>query len=232
MLTLGIDPSLTNTGYCLYDSSKTGKDTIIDLGMFQTSEKMLEILRYDYIAESIHKIIKKYQLKRVGSEYPIFGTTQSENLFALYSYIKKVFWKNKVDVVYFAPVQLKMLAKLDPGKKKKMTKTDMIAAMQRDLGLKKASLKKTRITGDMADAYHVAHYASRFWDFYDGKLVEKDLTKSEYKAFAYQHIFKRGIKKGKIDPNERGILYKENELFFQFSNQRPFKKIKGVHKSI
>ena len=232
MITLGIDPSLTNTGFCIYDRNQAGIKSIISLGSFQTPENMLEILRYDFIADSIQQLIKKFKIKRVGSEHPIFGTSQSENLFALYAYIKKIFFKNKVDVVYFAPVQLKMLAKLDPAKKVKMTKTEMVTAMLRDLNLKKASINKMRITGDMADAYHVALYASRFWDYYDGNLSKQDLTKAEYKAFAYQHIFKRGIKKGKIDPNERGLIYKENELFFQFSKQKPFKKIKGTSKLI
>lgn len=229
---LGIDPSLTNTGYCVFDPTQTQDQQIIELGLFQTPENMLEILRYEYIAEGIQKLIKKYQITRAGSEGPIFGCTQSENLFALYSHIKKVFYKNKVDVVYFAPVQLKMLAKQDPLKKIKMTKTDMINAMTRDLGLKKASLNGQKISGDMADAYHVAYYAFRYWEFYDQKISDKNLTAAEYKAFAYQHIFKRGLKAGKINPNERGIIFKENELFFRFSNQKPFKKIKGIHKKL
>lgn len=232
MIILGIDPSLTNTGYCILDTSKNGIDSIVSIGVIQTPENMLEILRYSYIADSIEKLIKKYKIEYAGSEGPIFGCEQSENLFALYSYIKKTFFKQKINVVYFAPVQLKMLAKQDLNNKLKMTKLDMINTMLKELNLNKASVDGQRITADMADAFHVAFYASRFWFFYQKLISEKDLNGSEYKAFAYQHIFKRGIKKGKIDPKERGIIFKENELFFRFSDQKQYKKVKAKIKEI
>ena len=230
MILLGLDPSLTNTGYCVLDTSRKIPDQVLEFGVIQSSESSLDFLRYEFIADSVRKLIKKYNIKRAGSESPIFGSQQSENLFALYSFIKKVFHQAKVDVVYFSPAQLKMLAKDDPENTTKMGKTEMVDKMLERLNLKKASLFGQRITGDIADAYHVCANASCFWQYYDGILPESKLSPAQYKAFAYQHIFKQGIRKGLIDPKVRGIIHKENELFFCFSKRGKFKK-QGKHKA-
>ena len=224
MFILGIDPSLTKTGYCVLDNTKEKEDSVIDVGLIKTIESTLEILRYDYISKSLQKIIKKYNIKRIGSESPIFHAQQSENLFALYSFIKMMLFKNKLDVVYFAPRQLKKLARLTAIKK--VTKQDMITAMKKRLGLKKAKILNVRIQGDIADAYHVAHFADRFWKIYDKKLIGNDLTDLEKETFIDKPIFKRGLAKGIEKPGKQGILHRENEHFYRFSDAKTRRVLK------
>jgi len=226
---LGIDPSLTNTGFCVLDNEKTGPESVVEVGLIQTSEAMLEILRYETIAKKLAALIKKYKIVRCGSESPIFHAIQSENMFALYSFIKSMLFKKKVDVVYFAPMQLKKLARISSNTK--VTKSDMIKSMKKKLGLEKAVINGVKIQGDIADAFHVSYFASNFWNLHDQKVEVSDLTKVEQEAFAARPYYKRGIKAGKPKVGEEGILYREYEHFYRFSDSKARRKSKDIKKA-
>ncbi len=156
-------------------------------------------------------LLAKYPaVKAVGVESPPFGEMWSEGLYGLFLYVNEALYLNRKDVVYFDPGSLKMLAKEDPAVRKgKMFKSDMVNAAKADTG----------ITGvfnhNEADAYHLARFAARFWDFLSGVVTETDLTPSELRAFARIHTFKSGKRAG--ETVKTGAAFKENQRFFRFS---------------
>ena len=49
------------------------------------------------------------------------------------------------------------------------------------------------------------------------ELKDEDLSKHEYDLFCGKHIFKKGAKKGFVEYT--GMIYKENEKFFDYTNK-------------
>ena len=207
----GFDPSLTNFGWALHDSEGVGRDRCIDRGRFQTSSKMLFIDRYCEMRYKVMALVEQLELQRVGVEYPVFKDLWSEGMYGLFLYTCEALREAKVDVVFFSPGQIKAHARLflDRPKGWDMKKPDMVEAAKKDTG------GKGRWNHNEADAYWVARIATRFWQLFDGEISLQDLTPLERKQFMDIHRFQRGKKKGRIEL--RGILYRENERFFQWS---------------
>jgi len=207
-LILGLDPSLTCTGWALLDSEKK---ECPNWGLIKTTTKDLNILRFLYIKKELTKIVQQYPIDRVGCEAPVFGGYETGTLFTIYILFQEVLLKNKLDVVFFAPSQIhSQLRGEGYGLGGKIYKADSVQAAKdylKDL--------PSKASGDKADAFHAARLGSRFWDFFDGKLTLDDLDETEKNIFAKQHTFVRGKKKGITE--KKGIIFRENELFFRFS---------------
>lgn len=221
MRVLGIDPGIEKLGWAVYNNRKKVK--LEEKGLIRTGSKELWIKRYIYIKGEVERLLEKFEIQYIGSEAPIYHDYQSEALYALYILLQELFYNKKISVVYFAPNQLKFLAKeLKVGAGSKMFKSDMIEAAQKDIvtwGLevdKQLLKKKKKLCGDEADAYLAAKYGNRFFRYLKGNLGKKDLTESEKFSFTYIHEFKRGLKRGMRV--KQGIVFKENELFFLFGN--------------
>lgn len=210
MRTLGFDPSLTNFGWAVHDSDGVAAGRCLARGRFRTSSATLFVDRYCDLRASVISLLSQYDVARVGVEYPVFDELYSEGMYGLFLYTCEALKLGCRDVVFFSPGQIKAQARQFLGRPKnwKMQKPDMVEAAQLDAG-------GGRWNHNEADAYLVAKAAARFWQFYDGSLAKEDLTIPEKQQFAHIHTYKRGKKAGETE--HRGILYREDERFFQWS---------------
>lgn len=210
---LGLDPSLTNFGWALFDSEAQGLARCVERGRFQTSAKTLFVDRYVEQRTSLRLLVQRLGISRVGVEYPVFNDLYSEGMYGLFLYTCEALRLEKCDVVFFSPGQVKAHAKFFLGRppKWKMEKPDMVEAAKKDAG------GTGRWNHNEADAYWVARSASRFWDFFEDRLAVTDLTIPEKHQFASIHTYEKGKRAG--ETVERGILYREDERFFQWSKE-------------
>lgn len=217
MYCLGLDPSLTNFGWALHDTSVVSGEPnrCVARGRFQTSSKTLFVDRYcemrDYVRSMVERMGVQYGVTRVGVEYPVFKDLYSEGMYGLFLYTCEALKSAKVDVVFFSPGQIKNHAAAFVQRPSgwKMGKPDMVEAAKVDTGGKKAW------NHNEADAYWVARVAARFWLFMDQIIGADDLTPYEAKQFMSVHTFVRGPRAGTTV--QRGIMYREDERFFQWS---------------
>jgi Holliday junction resolvasome RuvABC endonuclease subunit len=210
MLALGLDPSLTGFGWCVHDSDAEGIKRVIAKGVFKTTSKQIFVERYIQLRKSVCALLATYpQIQIVGVESPPFGEQYSEGLYALFLYVNEAVYLHRRDVVYFDPATVKMLVKLNPKLVKgPMGKGDMIRLAREDTSVKKWNHNE-------ADAYHVARFAARFFEFLAEEIEYEDLTPAEQQSFARQHTFVRGKKKGQTE--RKGLIFREKDRFFQFS---------------
>lgn len=210
MLSLGIDPSLSDMGWCVHDPWAVGKDRVIDKGRFSSPADEIFIARYIGLRACVNDLLFDYpEISIVGVESPPFGEGWSEGLYGLFLYINEAVYIHRKDVVYFDPSTVKSLAKEDPDiRKGKMFKADMITMAKADTGIPKWN-------NDEADAYHVARFAARFWLLLEGEITEDVLIPSEVHTFLRSHTFTKGKHKG--ETHKDGTLFRENERFFRFS---------------
>lgn len=192
--------------------------------------------RYIDMRSSVMDVIKKYEVTRLGVEYPIFNDIYSEGMYGLFLYTCEALRLSKVDVVFFSPGQVKAHARnleillpdpktgiptLQPIRPRgwKMAKPDMVEAAKMDTG------GKGSWNHNEADAYWVARTAGRFWAYYDSLVSGFDsdnpdtieLSPLEKKQFTDIHTFTKGRNAGKTV--EKGILYRENERFFLWTQE-------------
>ena len=229
MKVYGFDPSLTNFGWALHDTGGVGLSRCLDQGRFQTSSKTLFIDRYIEMRANVVHLLKGSGIQRMGIEYPIFNDLWSEGMYGLFLFTCEALRQMQMDVIFLSPGQVKGhardlpveivdqdsgLATLQPFRPKnwKMEKPDMVEAAQADAGGGKWNHNE-------ADAYWVARTAGRFWLFHDGDLAASDLTDRERKQFADIKTIQRGDRAGQIE--KKGILYREDERFFQWSKDKP-----------
>jgi len=203
MRVLGLDPSMTNYGWCLIDDQAS--PIVVNRGKFQTDSKMLFIDRYVYLRESIYDLcINTEDLTAVGIESPPFGELWSEGLYGLFLFAMEALHKAKKNVYFWDPLTVKSRAKEILGREKgKMFKVDMIDAA------KKASDVKGGWNSDTADAFNVAYLTYRFILYFNGTTPEEELTPKEKWIFL-------GVKKVKGKLKKRGMAYRENDRFFLF----------------
>jgi hypothetical protein len=137
----------------------------------------------------------------------------SEGLYGLFLYTCEALRAAQVDVVYFSPGQIKAHAFAFLGRPKgwKMMKPDMVEASKADTGGKGAW------NHNESDAYWAARAGARFWMFHDGLLQLSDLTPLETKQFSEIKTYSKGKNAGKTV--EKGILYREDERFFRWSER-------------
>lgn len=206
MLVLGLDPSLRNYGWCLYDSEKT--PPIVDRGRFQTNSKTLFIKRYIDIREWLHQLCMSYSgLKVVGIESPPFGDLWSEGLYGLFLFSMEALYRTHKNVYFWAPTTIKSRAKEILGRTTgQMFKIDMIEAAKKESGV------NNKWNSDTADAFNVAFLTYRFMQYVGGEIGDSDLTDKEKWIFL-------GIKNVKGKVKKRGMIYRENDRFFQFGDE-------------
>lgn len=167
-----------------------------------------------FLREAVYKVLDEFPaVAAVGVESPPFGEGYSEGLFGLFLYVNEAIMCRRKDVVYFDPLRLKLLAKMDSDVRQgTMDKGDMIDAARQDTG-------EPQWTHDEADAYIIARSAARFWDLHAGRISPSELTPSEEQVFRSVHVFSKGKKAGTT--RKQGILHKEGDRFYQFSALEP-----------
>ena len=214
MKVLGLDPSLTNFGWAVHDTSYPVGDRsrCVSRGRFKTSSKMLFIDRYVEMRESLRHLIHEVNPDRVGLEFPVFNDLWSEGMYGLFLFTCEALRLEKQDVVFWSPMQVKAHAResLERPKGWKMGKSDMVDAAKQDAG-------GGRWNHNEADAYLVARLSGRFWLLHDDLIKERELTPQERRMFLAIQRYKRGRKAGKVE--KRGVLYREDERFFLWSKE-------------
>lgn len=214
MITLGIDPSLSGLGWCVHNGSVAGKGRVIAKGRFGTPTTRNIYWRYMFLRDAVGRILDEFhEVEAVGVESPPFGEQASEALYGLFLYVNEAIMLRRKNVVYFDPMRVKLLAKMDPAVRRgTMDKRDMVDAAKQDTGI-------ARWNNDEADAYIIARSAARFWDLHAGRIAEDELTPAEDSTFRSVHTFVKGRKAGRTIGT--GILFKEGDRFYQFSDLGP-----------
>ena len=213
MRILGLDPSLTSTGWCVIDTMKPGKDRVIAKGTIKTKPRMALPDRYVLIRETVREIIREHNPDKLGIESPIFGGESSSQLFAVWVYVQEAVRAERRDFVALTPPQVKSHARLVLERPAgwKMEKADMVEAARHETG------GSGRWKHDEADAYWIATIAGRFWDFHAGDIAVEDLTDVERHQFARERTFVRGRKAGQTE--RTGLIYRGGDRFFLWSDQ-------------
>jgi hypothetical protein len=189
-----------------------GSARIVAKGHQATDSKDIFITRYIALRGLILSLLKEHpEVQAVGIESPPFGESYSEGLYGLFLYVCEAVYLYRKDVVFFDPLTVKALTKMDARiRRGSMDKRDMVEAARIDTGILKG-----RFDHNEADAYHIARFAARFWEFVNGVITEEDLVPSELNSWYRKHEFKRGVKAGKTVYS--GLSFKENDRFFRFS---------------
>lgn len=210
-LILGLDPSLTNYGWALHDTTATGPGRCVLRGRYSSPASMVFVDRYVFAREQLRYLIQTHKPDRVGIESPPFGESFSEGMYGLFLYTNEALRLEQKDVVYLSAGQVKAHAResLKRPDKWKMDKPDMVAEAKRDTATRKPW------NHNEADAYLVGRLAGRFWMFFEGLITESDLTPVEKHQFARTHTYIRGKKAGRTERS--GIVYREEERFFLWS---------------
>lgn len=212
MITLGVDPSLTGFGWCVCNTSVVGKDRVIAKGVFSTSSKRTFVWRYMYLRKALGVVLDSYpEIEAVGVESPPFGEGWSEGLYGLFLYTNETIFLHRKDVVYFDPLRVKLMAKMDPSVRRgSMNKADMQEAARAETGIR-------RWNHNEADAYIIGRTAAYFWEFFRGDLKEEDLVPAEISVFLGVKAFVRDGK-GRVVKKGNGLVFEENNRFFRFSS--------------
>jgi hypothetical protein len=210
MLSIGLDPSLTGFGWCVHDSDAVGPARVSARGRFSSHSKEIFVKRYMGMRACIEDLLDDWpEVRVVGVESPPFGEQFSEGLYGLFLYVCEAVYSRRRDVVFFDPSTVKCLTKKDPSVRKgRMFKSDMIEAARADTGIPKWN-------ADEADAYHIAHFAARFYLLVEGSISVDSLTPSERHSFQREHTFVRGKHAG--ETRRYGTIFRENDRFFRFS---------------
>lgn len=208
-LILGLDPSIKKAGYCLLDSDSP-YDTLVDRGRLKTSgADGILVQKLILQSDRIKRLIVDNKVAMVSMEAPYFGGNESEHLFALNQFLHRVFLETGSYVITFPPQQMKVLAV--PHKKAgDIAKPQMISEAK-----SRFHLQGKVLPDDEADALHAGHLGKLFFNWhFAGKLQDKDLHPRVLDAFSGKKTFTKGLRKGTTD--YYGLIYRENELFFDF----------------
>ena len=193
----------------MFCSTALGLDRIQASGLISTSAKDVFVSRYTMLRSALVCLLDRYKVEAVGIESPPFGEQWSEGLYALFVYLNEALYLARKDVVYFDPLTLKMLAKMDPNVRRgTMDKLDMVEAVKAEVG--------KRLNHNIADAYLVGRSAARFWEFEKGIITKDELTPAEAHSFHRVHTYVRGDKAGRTV--HKGLAFREGDRFFRFSS--------------
>ena len=215
MRVLGLDPSLTNYGWAVHDTSggslSGDPPRCVARGRFQTGSKELFVARYMQLRERLADLIRDQRPDRVGIEFPVFDNLFSEGMYGLFLFSCEALLTANVNVVFWSPLQVKAHARESLGRPKGwvMMKPDMVEAAKADTGTKGVW------NHNEADAYLVGRLSGRFWNYYEGGIPETELTPTERKYFTEVKTYTRGKRAG--ETVRRGVVYREDERFFNWA---------------
>lgn len=216
MRILGLDPSLTDFGWSLHDTTVlTGPGRCLAKGRSHTTPDMVFVDRYIHQREFLISLLRTHRPDKVGIESPVFGSDYSEGMYGLFLYCNEALRRERVDVLFLSPGQAKAHAReyLKRPKGWDMKKPDMVEAARKDTGIKKWNHNE-------ADAYLIARLAGRFWLLLEGVIDRSTLTPVESRQFTEVHKYVRGKRAGKVE--KKGLLYREEDRFFRWSELEEF----------
>lgn len=206
---LGLDPSLQKAGYVVLDVDKPD-NVVEDKGMLKTSTgDGILVQRLIKQISQIEGKLKEYNISFVGMEAPFFGAGSTEVLFALNQFIHRLYLELGIYAVCFPPQMLKKLVFPD-GNVSEIHKPHMIDRAKTMLDLQGKVLSE-----DVADAYWAGIFGKKYYNWHIKKtLKDEELCEYELRSFKGTHTYSKGDRKGVTE--YKGIIYRENELFFDF----------------
>jgi Holliday junction resolvasome RuvABC endonuclease subunit len=207
MRALGLDPSLTSFGWCVYDSSaRSGPRKLVASGHEGTLNDLVPVARFMHARSMVDSLLRRFRVDVVGIESPAFdGGPFSTSHFALMMFAMEPVFERRKDLVLFDPTTLKYVS----TGKSAASKADMQKAVQLD------RMSTDLVQSDESDAYHVAMRAARFKMLWGGELLPDSLTELEKKVFL-QRVRKPA--KASSKPVRRvAHVFRQNSRFFEFS---------------
>jgi hypothetical protein len=213
MTIAAFDPSLTHFAWVLLDETKEGKNALLKYGTFMTSTSDgLMVHRMILQRERVRKFLIDNNIKFVAMEAPVWGQYATEILFALNQYVHEVFLNLGIFVLYVQNQSLKKFA-CPKFKAKEITKHHMVHQAKTEL-----DMHGHQFSEHLSDAYFVGKMGSIFYNWYiEKKITDEDLSEHLIDLYAGKHTFTKGSKKGVTEYT--GIIYKENEYFFDYNKQ-------------
>lgn len=213
MTIIGIDPSLTHSGWVLFDENKTGKDSVIQAGVFKTDKSDgLYATRLILQRERIKLLLSMHNIKFVAMEAPLFDEHSTEILYALHQFFHEVFLDLKVYLIYLQPSTVKKYAYPD------MDPDEVTKHLMTHKALKELNLLGKRFSEHAADAYFIGKIGLKYYQWlFMKKYTDDQLLEMERNIFCGKHTYVKGIKKGLTEYN--GIIYRENERFYDYTKQ-------------
>jgi len=204
------DPSITHLGWVVFDENKTGKEAVLEGGVFKTTPADgLLVERLITQRERVRALLASRNIKFISMEAPYLQDYNTELLFALNQHIHEAFLDQKVFVMYVQPQTLKRFA-VPEIKLADVNKHHVTHQAKKEL-----DRIGRRFSEHVADAYFAGKVGLRFYQWYFmKKFADEELTEREHKLFCGKHTFKRGIKKGLTEYT--GIIYRENDQFFDY----------------
>lgn len=207
MRILGVDPSLTDTGWAVLEvAGKAEPPKLVAKGRVRTQADEFFVLRYARHRDEIAKVIEKYAPDYVSIEKPHHDSSWSAGLYPIWISIAEVCFRRRISFVTFLPSQIKVFGRILLNEKGKMYKSDMVDAAKALLQSNKA------LNHNIADAVLIAWGGALLFLLATGKISENDLTKQE------QHLYTRTVTRQKTGIVDKvGHLYKEGDLYYDLS---------------
>lgn len=218
MKILGLDPSFSNFGWCILEDTQDLFGNIsITKGRFRWKEKT-DYTEYDFVdpfpilEKKLRELISSVNPDHIGIELPIYGTTYSEGMYALYIQNMRIIKQMKKNVLTVGNYDTKarVFDYLKLPKKTKVNKSELKLAARKHTGIQKW-------TSDEADAYWIAYLAMRFWKLQTGVLQESDLDKMDIEQLSCYSLYMKGPKKG--TPKKLGLIHRPKDRYFLWSTQ-------------
>ena len=214
MAIASFDPSITHLGWVIFDENKTGKEAVLEAGVFKTRPADgLLVQRLITQRERVRLLLTTWNVGFISMEAPYLQDFSTELLFALNQHIHEAFLDHQIFVVYVQPSTLKRYA-LPDMKMVDITKHHITHQAKKEIGLMGRMFSE-----HVADAYFIGKLGLKFYQWYFmHKYKDNDLSEYEQKLFCGKHTFKRGKKKGLTEYT--GIIYRENDQFFDYRKQK------------
>lgn len=207
MRTLGLDPSLTGYGWCVYDSCpERRQDSLVASGHERTYADAVPVARLMHVRALVADLLRRFAVSAVGVESPAYNKDDqfAKIHYSLMMYSLEAAFLSRKDVVLFDPTTVKFLTGNKSATKQDMQKFVQLDRMSADL-----------VQSDEADAYCVARATARFVALRNGDLRPEDLTQNERRTFL-ERSRKRKTAFGQKTVRT-GHLFQENSRYFAFS---------------
>lgn len=209
MRALGLDPSLSSFGWCVYDSgAELRPRRLVASGHEGTLNDLVPVARFMHCRSMVESLLRRFHVDVVGIESPAYdaGPFQTTH-FGLMMFSLEAVFEARKDCVLFDPSTLKVLA----TGKRSADKSDMQRAVQLD------RMSTDMVQSDESDAYHVSRFAGRFMELRKGIVLPDDLSQHEQQVFL-KRAKKTATKKAPSKPVRRvAHVFRENSRFYEYS---------------
>jgi Holliday junction resolvasome RuvABC endonuclease subunit len=211
MLTLGLDPSLKAYGWCVYDScAKIPRRRLVASGHEGTLSLTVPVARFMHFRSLVSDLLRRFEVEVIGIESPAYESVNATAHFALMMFSLEPIFARRKDCVLFDPSTLKLVI----AGKGNADKSDM----QRFVRIQTKTART--IDNNEADAYCIAHAASRFIQCMRRELKPEQLTPEEARVFLTRQR-KHKKNDGSLSVKNVAHAFRENSRWFQFSKVPP-----------